>query len=320
MGLVIGMDEAGYGPNLGPLVITVSVWEVPGHPRDTDFWAELRDVVSQERPNSDDQLQIADSKQVYSPGKGLRQLERGVHSVLTQRQAPLNSLHQLTAWLTHSAINENGESLLNIEPWFQNTDLKLPLECEALELSAPVTRLNRALSNAGIRLLSLRSDIVLTERFNELTREYGSKGLTLSRSTLGLLRSVWNPDSDEATLVICDKHGGRNRYDDLLSEQLDGQMIQRQGEAREKSVYRVGRTELIFRTGAEAFFPVAVSSMVCKYLRESCMELFNQFWQKHMPELRPTKGYPEDARRFRSEIAKTQSSLAIPDSMLWRER
>jgi len=34
MGLVIGMDEAGYGPNLGPLVVTVTAWEVPGSPRD----------------------------------------------------------------------------------------------------------------------------------------------------------------------------------------------------------------------------------------------------------------------------------------------
>ena len=29
MGLVIGMDEAGYGPNLGPLVVTGVAFEVP---------------------------------------------------------------------------------------------------------------------------------------------------------------------------------------------------------------------------------------------------------------------------------------------------
>jgi hypothetical protein len=30
MALLIGMDEAGYGPNLGPLVISATAWEVPG--------------------------------------------------------------------------------------------------------------------------------------------------------------------------------------------------------------------------------------------------------------------------------------------------
>ena len=41
MGLLIGMDEAGYGPNLGPLVVTVTVWEVPGSPRDSrPAWAQ----------------------------------------------------------------------------------------------------------------------------------------------------------------------------------------------------------------------------------------------------------------------------------------
>ncbi len=29
MPYLLGTDEAGYGPNLGPLVISASVWEVP---------------------------------------------------------------------------------------------------------------------------------------------------------------------------------------------------------------------------------------------------------------------------------------------------
>lgn len=317
MGLVIGIDEAGYGPNLGPLVITASVWEVPGSPRETDFWTQLAEVVSQERPGARDRLHIADSKQVYSPGRGLQSLERGILSVLSMAGAPATSLQSLTHWLTG---RDREEGFLDGEPWYRGADLPLPLECEPDKPAAFGERLNGVCESAGIRLKTIRSDIVLTERFNALVDQHDSKGLALSRTTLALLRSVWNPDGDEPVLVISDKHGGRNRYDDLLAEQLDGQMILRLGEGREKSTYRVGRTELVFRMGAEACFPVAVSSMVCKYVRETCMELFNRFWQEHQADLKPTKGYPEDARRFRQDIAETQSRLNIPDRILWRSR
>ena len=32
MTLVIGTDEAGYGPNLGPLVVAATLWDVAGTP------------------------------------------------------------------------------------------------------------------------------------------------------------------------------------------------------------------------------------------------------------------------------------------------
>jgi len=43
--------------------------------------------------------------------------------------------------------------------------------------------------------------------------------------------------------------------------------------------------------------------MTAKYLRETAMRAFNAFWAERVPGLRPTAGYPGDARRFREEIA-----------------
>jgi hypothetical protein len=60
--------------------------------------------------------------------------------------------------------------------------------------------------------------------------------------------------------------------------------------------------------------------MVSKYVRELAMELFNRFWQTHLPTPKPTHGYPRDAHRFRREVAEVQSRLAFPDDLLWRER
>src|SRR5688572_11296377 len=101
MAIIIGVDEAGYGPNLGPLVITATVWEVPGDPHDFDFWRALRSVISQRAPRPSRtnaavdtsgaavavrrraaRMHVADSKQVYSPARGLAPLETSVLSLL----------------------------------------------------------------------------------------------------------------------------------------------------------------------------------------------------------------------------------------------
>jgi hypothetical protein len=96
--------------------------------------------------------------------------------------------------------------------------------------------------------------------------------------------------------------------------------VLRRTESRERSDYRVGATDLCFRTRAEAHFPVAVASMVSKYVRELAMKIFNQFWGRHVDGLRPTCGYPGDSRRFRLDITRAQTLLGIANDVLWRER
>ena len=82
MSLLIGMDEAGLGPNLGPFVVAVTVWEVPGTPGDFDFWTAFDTVLTCAPSSCDRRLHVADSKQVFQPGRGLASLERGVQSAL----------------------------------------------------------------------------------------------------------------------------------------------------------------------------------------------------------------------------------------------
>ena len=60
--------------------------------------------------------------------------------------------------------------------------------------------------------------------------------------------------------------------------------------------------------------------MASKYLRELAMLAFNDFWGQRVPGLKSTAGYPEDARRFKAEIAACQTRLQIPDRSLWRNR
>ncbi len=315
MAFVIGMDEAGYGPNLGPLVVTATVWEVPGRPRDFDFWTELHPVITQTAPKDDSQLQVADSKVVYNPSRGIQNLERSVLAAVRLLGHPLDSFQDLCQLLTDSC-----RSFSDSEPWFANEDLCLPQVADDSSLLHGAESWSRCCREKQVRLKSIQSDIVLTERFNRLTRQFDSKGAALSHISMRLLRRVWEPDETKPTLVVADKHGGRNRYDEFLDEILDGQMILRLDEGRHRSRYRIGATEVRFESKAESHFPVAVSSMVSKYVRELAMKLFNRFWNRHVPNLRPTKGYPADARRFKREIAAVQARLGISDAILWRTR
>ena len=322
MGLVIGMDEAGYGPNFGPLVVTVTVWEVRGAPEKADFWSRLAAMCCSDPQRDDERLHVADSKIVYSPARGLAALERSVLAAC--RMAGLDCSSFRSLWDSLRAPSEDDD----VEPWFDGEDVLLPCRTEAEPLDGLASRWHACCRKHGMRLLAIRSDLVLTRRFNRSTEHYGGKGAALSKISLKLLRSVWDPDTDGRTLIIADKHGGRNRYDVLLHEVLEDlsepgigpPLVQRLQESRDLSRYRVGKTELRFQTRAESHFPVALASMVSKYLRELAMLLFNRFWTRHIPDLRPTAGYPTDAYRFRKHIAAAQQRLGIPDEILWRAR
>jgi hypothetical protein len=322
MGVVIGMDEAGYGPNLGPLVVAATVWEVPGDPRAADFWALFDDVVSQ-RPCAA-KLHVGDSKAVYSPARGIGPLERSALAILSlprcgglNEAASNGQAEPLDFARLLRCVGIDADGVRAAEPWFVEP-LPLPLGSGAAVAGPIVDSWARLLEATGVRLRVVACDVVLTARWNGMVREHGSKGLAHSRNCLRLLRQLWSPD--EECLVIADKHGGRNRYDALLAEVLDGEMVTRHEEGRHLSRYRVGKSELHFRTRAESHFPVACASLVAKYLREAAMELFNRFWLREVPALRPTKGYPSDAARFRQDITAAQTRLGIPTDSLWRER
>ena len=164
------------------------------------------------------------------------------------------------------------------------------------------------------------------EEFNKLVAQAGSKGIVLSNATMELVRDLADCCSADAStantpmLVICDKHGGRNRYDELISQHFDDQFVFRLEESRERSRYRMGSMDFSFRTKAEEFLPVALASMVAKYTREVLMHQFNQFWANQVPGLKPTQGYPLDAKRFRDDIASSVETLQVPMHQLWRSR
>jgi hypothetical protein len=209
-------------------------------------------------------------------------------------------------------------------PWYADCDARVPVDADPIELLALGPALARALDSEGIRLLDLHSRAIFPGALNELIQQRGSKGAALSQLTLQLVSQVMEPLGEGTISVVCDKHGGRNRYARLLSEHFPQWLIEIWGEGRRQSVYCFGpaerRAQFRFQMKAESCLPVALASMASKYLRELAMRALNDFWAAHVPGLRPTAGYPRDARRFKADIAEIQTELEIEDRVLWRKK
>jgi ribonuclease HII len=96
-------------------------------------------------------------------------------------------------------------------------------------------------------------------------------------------------------------------------------------EAPRRSSYRVrsdGKAmDITFAQSADSeHMAVALASMYSKYVRELFMKLENRFWASHVPDLKPTAGYPQDARRFLTDIEDACERLDIPWPLLVRSR
>lgn len=313
---LIGIDEAGYGPNLGPLTITATLWELPDATSADDLYSILG--VDPAAGNAPDQLRIADSKQVYQRHTGLVNLER---NLLAASFPPgEHPEHWSALWQSWA-----GPSLpaFKRQPWYAQHSAPLPQACESEQIRALATKFTARQQESGVALRRIASRAVCPPEFNQGVATLGGKGQALSRWTLELLAQLLDQFLDQPAIVHCDRHGGRKRYASLLQDLFPDELVRVRNETSRCSRYQFRHAErdvdISFTTRGEESLPAALASMASKYLRELAMQAFNQFWSALIPTLRPTAGYPVDAKRFRQEVAARQKELGISDLQLWRE-
>lgn len=314
---IIGIDEAGYGPNLGPLVMTSAACRVPAERVGCNLWELLANTVRRPEEPADERIVVGDSKLVYTSARGLGDLETSVLAVFLSRflRARLEQLLE--------CISPNHLPDVRSEPWYTG-ETRLPAQADlrgCRDLSFQFESVSR---RHGICWGPVWSVVVCPSRFNECLSRWGSKGAVLSESLALLLRANVE-GTDEPLHVVIDKHGGRNTYAALLQHALPEGIVVAREEGNARSVYDVLGlpTELRITIQPRAdgeHFCVALASMVSKYVRELLMGEFNAFWLRHLPELRPTAGYPGDAARFFKAIKPVMANLGLAESVLWRER
>ncbi len=313
--ILAGIDEAGYGPVLGPLCVGMAALRVEGD-EPPDLWEALGRAVSR-KPDAKGRIAVADSKALKLSNDSktrhpLVHLERGVLAFLATLDRVCADDAQLMEAL---GVELPGHACYSVEP------LALPLGSTSGQIAIAGNQLRRACADAGVRVLGVRARTIGEEAFNAIVEHKGSKAET-TLAAIGMhLRDLLEIQRCEGEQVhlVCDRLGGRQAYGKtlsaLFSEAGVSAWVDVLEESPECSAYRVrhehGLVRVEFRVeGEKDWLPTALASMAAKLTRELTMARFNRYWSARLTELKPTAGYYTDAQRW---LADAQAILTDED-------
>ena len=337
MRLVLGVDEAGYGPNLGPLVVAVSAWAVDSRLEVLDglepFAPEFQAASWTPRSAF---VPFGDSKKIYQSGKGLAGLNFALRffESIFEGKPP-----QKRPWFELGQLAQEDLSRVESHPWYRckNPVKGLGRANQVDENSEASCRFAREkLLKLGVRLIGFRLRVLDEAYFNECVDRLGNKSDVLGHISLELAWKVLGECMDfhsfKGIEIYCDRQGGRKKYAGLISQTYERSHRESQvpfcsvvGESPKTSLYSMSHagiaTSIRFQVHGDSLFPPAAASMVAKWARESLMERFNGYWREVVgPGLKPTAGYAVDAARFARDIEPWITKLAIEKNQWWRRK
>ena len=337
MRLVLGVDEAGYGPNLGPLVVAVSAWAVDSRLEVLDglepFAPEIQAASWTPRSSF---VPFGDSKKISQSGKGLAGLNfalRFFESIFEGKPS------EKRPWFELGRLAQEDLSRVESHPWYRciNPAKGLGRANQVDWNSEASCRFAREkLLKLGVRLIGFRLRVLDEAYFNECVDRLGNKSDVLGHISLELAWKVLGECMDfhsfKGIEIYCDRQGGRKKYAGLLSQTYERSHRESQvpfcsvvGESPKTSLYSMRHagiaTSIRFQVHGDSLFPPAAASMVAKWARESLMERFNGYWREVVgPGLKPTAGYAVDAARFARDIEPWITKLAIEKNQWWRRK
>jgi len=292
-----GIDEAGYGPMLGPLCVACARMKVDHWSPDDgapDLWAALERVVCRGRKHAQGRIAIADSKALKLPSSSVRthpltHLERGVLTMLgTTGEIPRTDIE----------LYERLGVTPDPDPWFGGQPIQLPLGNDPALLRIDARTLGSAMDGARVELESLRVETMAPGPFNDLCARHGTKAATTAEMVARHLSEIRDAEHSTHTRIAIDRQGARTHYGRLLGRAF-GEVETLEESPRASRYARGAELGVVLVPGAEdAYFPVALASMGAKLVRELMMMRFNRYFSALDPSLKPTAGYVQDARRW----------------------
>lgn len=313
--IVVGIDEAGYGPLLGPLVVSAVAFEVPcsllgegggtAMDGDPDYWKLLRRCVCKKPPRKGKaKLAVADSKVLYRKDGDRKDISLLERAVLTfgslVKDRPTNRIELLCQVCPEVCQH------LSRYPWYVD-DVTLPICCDANDLATQRNAIRGTLNDHGIIFRGAFVEVLPEGHYNQLIAQTNNKAVVLFSRNSKLIQRVSDAVGRRPMRVLIDHHGGRIGYSRPLMNAFPEAELEILEEEELRSSYRMRQAGVpwILRfcvQGENQHLPIALASCFSKYIRELFMIGFNRYWTGRLPELRPTAGYYGDGQRFLDDI------------------
>ena len=319
MVVLVGIDEAGYGPILGPLVLSSSTFSLPQGFLREDLWQILRNSVGKRRKRLAGRMLITDSKKAYSRATGIGHLERTVLGCLKCLGKEPGTLVELIELLCPDLFER-----LSSYPWYREAGSHCLL-ADAADRCIASTVLADDMASNGIELLDMKSYCLDVGYYNKMVASVKNKANVLFSATCRLIKSAFDNFEGDDLQIVVDRQGGRIHYRKHLQRMFGNTEMKILCESPADSSYEMragGKSmRLHFAVGAdERFLPVSLASMISKYLRELLVQNMNRYFVGFHPDLRPTAGYWKDGLRFIEDVKTNIPQLEVDMDRLVRSR
>lgn len=319
--IVIGIDEAGYGPLLGPLVVSAVAFEMPDSVADESLWDVLRASVSARVGATQTRLMIADSKKLYRSGQGLDRLETAALAWLAACGQKVSGLTELLHYVSPQAVDAMEEY-----PWYWQANVELPTAASLGRVQTQANALGRDLTSHRIRAVGTWVEVLPAGHYNRMVERTRNKSTLLFGLATRLIHRATQAAGGAAEVrIVADRQGGREKYARPLMLAFGDRSLTIEDESPERSAYRMTRGQSCWRVaflkgGERQHLPVALASIFSKYIRELFMGLLNRYWQAKQPGLSPTEGYYTDGKRFLRDLDGTLRAAGVDRRLLVRSR
>jgi ribonuclease HII len=319
MAILAGIDEAGFGPLLGPLVVSSAAFAVEPALLDADLWQTFAKSVGKCRKRLAGRLLIADSKKAFDREEGMGHLER---TSLVALDCMGKRPSDLTGLLT--ALCPDCLPRLAEYAWYQDLqECRLAAGSSDQRIAARV--FSEDLKAHGASLSHMRTCCLDVAHFNRMVNRVRNKAQVLFIVVTQLIQDLLTVFPRENIHIQIDRQGGRTHYRENLLRSFPNLELAVLEEGEERSAYELrGGTRIVRLTfevkADDRYLPVSLASMISKYLRELLMDRMNLYFSRLDAGLKPTAGYWQDGQRFVHELRTRLPHVAIDDERLIRCR